>query len=351
VKAEGEAGGERGTSDEGRRCLKAGSEASGETESEETLIDGEDLELLRNSLRHATTSHYGAALDAALEELGWPDALSADSRAAVSVLFELQGAANVTSAALDRVLAHALGYGGAAVLLPAPGRWTAPAALDSGRLHVRGFGTASLRGRETALIVARAGESHVVVEVETATLTRRAVSGADPSLGLVEVAGEVGGGRELGPADWRAAVALGQLALGHELVGASRRILELAREHALARIQFGRPIAMFQAVRHRLAETLVAIEAAAAVLDAAWLDHEPLTAAMAKATAGRGALAAARHGQQVLAGIGFTTEHPFHRYARRILVLEQLLGSTRSLTRELGDDILTRGQPPPLLPL
>jgi Acyl-CoA dehydrogenase, C-terminal domain len=315
------------------------------------MIGGEELALLRQSLRKTIERHNAAALDAALEELGWPEALSADPRAAVSVLFELQGAANVASSALERVLAHALGYGEAAVVLPAPGRWTAPAGLESGRLRVRGIATASFRGRGTALIVARAGDSHVAVEAEAATLTLRAVAGADPSLGLAEVAGETGAWTELGPADWGAAVALGQLALGHELVGASRRMLELAREHALARVQFGRPIAMFQAVRHRLAETLVAIEAAAAVLDAAWLDREPLAAGMAKATAGRAARVAARHGQQVLAGIGFTTEHPFHRYARRILVLEQLLGGTHSLTRELGREILDRGQLPAPLPL
>ena len=315
------------------------------------MIDGEELALLRQSLRKTIQSHNAAALDTALEELGWPEALAADARAAVSVLFELQGAANVTSSALSLVLAHALGYGGAAVLLPAPGGWTAPAALDGGRLRVRGVATAGLGAREAALIVARAGASHVAVEVEVAALAGRPVSGADPALGLAEVACEAGAWQELGPADWRAAVALGQLAVGHELVGASRRMLELAREHALARVQFGRPIAMFQAVRHRLAETLVAIESAAAVLDAAWLDHEPQTAAMAKATAGRAARVTARHGQQVLAGIGFTTEHPFHRYLRRILVLEQLLGGTHSLTRELGTEIIARGQLPALLPL
>ena len=319
--------------------------------SEATLMGDEEFSLLRQSLRQAIQSHNGAALDAALEALGWPDALAADARAAVSVLFELQGAANVTSSALDRVLAHALGHGGAPVVLPAPGGWAAPAALSSGRLRVRGVATASLGAGETALVVARSGESHVAVEVAAASLTRRAVRGADPSLGLVEVSGELAGGTELGPADWRAAVALGQLAVGHELVGASRRMLELAREHALARVQFGRPIAMFQAVRHRLAETLVAIESAAAVLDAAWLDHEPQTAGLAKATAGRAARVTARHAQQVLAGIGFTTEHPFHRYLRRILVLEQLLGGTHSLTRELGREILAHGQLPALLPL
>lgn len=315
------------------------------------MIEAEDLKLFERSLRDATQSHTGAALDAALEELGFQDALSADVQAVVSVLFGLQGAANVVCSALDRVLASALGREATAVALPALGRWSAPGALDGGRLAVSGVGTASLGECETALIVARAGESHVVVEVETASLTLRAAGGVDPSLGLVKVCGAVDDARELGRADWRAAVALGQLALGHELVGASRRMLELAREHALERVQFGRPIAMFQAVRHRLAETLVAIEAADAMLDAAWMDRAPQTAGMAKATAGRGARMAARHCQQVLAGIGFTAEYPFHRYVRRILVLEQLLGSTRSLTRELGSEILERRQLPALLPL
>src|SRR5215469_16480892 len=123
------------------------------------MIDGEELALLRQSLRKTMESHNGAALDTALVELGWPEALAADARAAVSVLFELQGAANVTSSALDWVLAHALGYGGEAVLLPVPGGWTAPAALDGGRLHVHGVATASLGAREAVLIVARAGES------------------------------------------------------------------------------------------------------------------------------------------------------------------------------------------------
>ena len=128
-------------------------------------------------------------------------------------------------------------------------------------------------------------------------------------------------------------------------------MLELARAHALERIQFGQPISMFQAVRHRLADTLVAIEMAEAVLDAAWLDQSPQTAAMAKALAGRGARTAARHCQQVLAGIGFTTEHPLHRYVRRVLVLDELFGAARSLTKDLGDDLLTSRQLPPQLPL
>jgi alkylation response protein AidB-like acyl-CoA dehydrogenase len=86
-------------------------------------------------------------------------------------------------------------------------------------------------------------------------------------------------------------------------------------------------------------------------LHAAWGDGSPLSAALAKALAGRGARAARRHCQQVLAGIGFTTEHPLHRYVRRTLVLDGLLGDARSLTRWLGDDLLRTRRLPAILPL
>src|SRR5207245_4705497 len=110
--------------------------------------------------------------------------------------------------------------------------------------------------------------------------------------------------------------------LAHELVGASRTMLQLARDHAVDRVQFGRPIASFQAVRHRLADSLVAIEAADAATGAWWEAPSPVAAQLAKAVAGRSARIVTRHAQQVLAGMGFTQEHPFHRYLRRVLGLD-----------------------------
>ena len=70
----------------------------------------------------------------------------------------------------------------------------------------------------------------------------------------------------LDPAAWQSAVALGRRAVAHQIAGASRAMLDLARTHALERVQFGRPIARFQAVRHRLADALVAVEALEATL-------------------------------------------------------------------------------------
>jgi len=145
------------------------------------------------------------------------------------------------------------------------------------------------------------------------------------------------------------AVAQARRALAHELVGASFVMLDLARTHALARIQFDRPIAQFQAVRHRLAESQVAIDAAKAALHGAWNQPTPFTAMVAKATAGRSARTVARHAQQVLAGIGFTAEHPFHRYFKRVFALDHTFGSSHALTRGLGEQLLeTRQLPPPV---
>lgn len=313
------------------------------------MITGEDRELFARSLRHATASTTGAGLDGALDELGWTEALDADARTAVSLLFELQGEAAATSSALDRVVARALGVGAAggegaavAVVLPPLG----PGDGD------RGVATFAIAKADRALVVpAGDGGDGVVVSVPTLQLALRPVAGMDPDLGLVEVTGLAAAGEPVVGASWRRAVAAGRLALAHELVGASRAMLELARVHALERVQFGRPIAGFQAVRHRLADAYVAVEAAAAGVEAAWEDGSPVLADVAKAVAGRSAGVVARHAQQVLAGIGFTTEHPLHRYVRRTVVLDRLLGDSRILTRQLGEQVLRDRRLPPLLPL
>jgi alkylation response protein AidB-like acyl-CoA dehydrogenase len=116
-------------------------------------------------------------------------------------------------------------------------------------------------------------------------------------------------------------------------------------------VQFGRPVASFQAVRHRLAETLVALDGAEATLLAAADEADGIGSMLAKAAAGHAALAAARHCQQVLGGIGFTAEHGLHRHVRRALVLDGLLGSARELTREAGLRLRREGCAPRLADL
>ncbi len=202
-----------------------------------------------------------------------------------------------------------------------------------------------------------AAQDIYLTTVESSQLEVRPAPGLDPALGLVEVRGDLDFDAttcESVTDAWDGALAGGRVALAYELVGASRAMLRLAREHALERVQFGRPISGFQAIRHRLAESLVAIEAAQACADAAWDDSDnltPLAAMLAKAVAGVNARTVARHAQQVLGGMGYTTEHPLHLYVRRALVLDQLLGAGRVLTREIGEKLLASGKLPEMLPL
>jgi hypothetical protein len=320
-------------------------------------MDADALEQFERSLGNATAENTGQALDAALEDVGWHDALALEPRAAISILFALQGANNVSSSALCHVARHALGLSSrseAGVVLPAIGRWDPPGTLNGRGLHVNGLAPFALGLQESAIVMAATERGDIAVLVPTASLTLDAVRGIDPKCGLLRVSGEgVPTDEDLGltASDWISAVSLARLSVAHELVGVSRKMLELAREHALGRIQFGRPISAFQAIRHRLADTLVAVEMADAMLDSAWLDATPNTAAMAKAVAGRQARTSARHCQQVLAGIGFTTEHPLHHYIQRALLLDGLFGTSVSLTRALGEEVIGTAQLPPLLPL
>jgi len=326
------------------------------------MMDGEDLELFERSLRHVTERHSGAELDTALAELGWSDALAIDRRAAVSLLFALQGEAGSTSGALGRVVTAALGLevdADTAVVLPAIDRWAPPGTLDGGRLTVKGLLTVDpltptqIDPRPRSLVLATQGDAVVAVTIPTEALALRPVQGIDPRMALhtATAEGAAVDSSAVAVDEWDRAVADARLAVAHQLVGTSRTMLRLAREHALDRVQFDRPIAGFQAVRHRLAETLVAVETAEAMLDAAWLDSSRDSAAMAKAVAGREARTAAKHCQQVLAGIGFTTEHDLHLFIRRAFVLNGLFGTAKTITAAQGADLLATRRLPPLLPL
>jgi alkylation response protein AidB-like acyl-CoA dehydrogenase len=146
--------------------------------------------------------------------------------------------------------------------------------------------------------------------------------------------------------------AAGRRALGYQIVGAVSQMIELAVVHARDRVQFGQPVGSFLAVRHRLAESFVAREGAAAALDLAWdADNERLAGLLAKSLAGRAARIAATHCQQVLAGVGFTAEHPFHRYLTRALVLDRVLGSAATLPAEIGRELTAAGPIPRLVEL
>jgi alkylation response protein AidB-like acyl-CoA dehydrogenase len=128
--------------------------------------------------------------------------------------------------------------------------------------------------------------------------------------------------------------ALGVVLAAAEAAGGAAWCVDIAAAYAATRRQFGRPIGQFQAVKHRCADMLVALEQARALAwDAARaLDGDPGApgATLAAAAAGAVALdafaATAKGCIQVLGGIGFTWEHDAHRYLRRAMALRQLLG-------------------------
>lgn len=126
---------------------------------------------------------------------------------------------------------------------------------------------------------------------------------------------------------------------GAEAVGVASWCVSTAAEYAKVRVQFGRPIGVFQGVKHKCASMGIALERArATVWDAARaLDHDEDTAVFAAAVAGvvapDAAVQCAQDCVQVLGGIGFTWEHDAHLYYRRALTLRGLLGPSAEWSR------------------
>ncbi len=124
--------------------------------------------------------------------------------------------------------------------------------------------------------------------------------------------------------------------LAAELVGTCSTIFDLTLEHAKTREQFGVPIGSFQAVKHRLADAYLALEAARAavlVAGAAIDEDDPrrrVAASTAKALAGDAAGILTREGIQLLGGLGFTWEHDMHLYVKRAVASSSLLGTAET---------------------
>jgi alkylation response protein AidB-like acyl-CoA dehydrogenase len=129
------------------------------------------------------------------------------------------------------------------------------------------------------------------------------------------------------------AVALTVVALAAEMAGGAQRCLELSTEYAKTRIQFGRAIGSFQAIKHRCADMLVEVEFAKsaayhAAFCAAGEDADDFVKAvsMAKSYCSEAYVHAAAETIQVHGGMGFTWEHPAHLYLKRAKSSELLFG-------------------------
>jgi alkylation response protein AidB-like acyl-CoA dehydrogenase len=133
---------------------------------------------------------------------------------------------------------------------------------------------------------------------------------------------------------------LAVVALAAEQVGGAQRVLEMAVEYAKERVQFGRPIGSFQAIKHKCADMLLEVESAkSAAYYAGWAaaednDELPVVASLAKSYCSEAYFHAAAENIQIHGGIGFTWDYPAHLYFKRAKSSELLFGDP-SYHREL----------------
>ncbi len=133
---------------------------------------------------------------------------------------------------------------------------------------------------------------------------------------------------------------LAAVALAAEQVGGAQFVLDMAVQYAKDRVQFGRPIGSFQAIKHKCADMLLEVESAkSAAYYAMWCasemnDELPSVASLAKAYCSEAYFHAAAENIQIHGGIGFTWEHPAHLYFKRAKSSELMFGDP-SYHREL----------------
>ena len=201
-------------------------------------------------------------------------------------------------------------------------------------------GAAAMSFEESPIVGAAGGSSVIAITdddgghlLETSAATLERLDLIDTTRAYFRVSGDGGDPLQGGPEASLAAIDRATVALSAELVGVAQRALDMAVEYAKEREQFGRPIGAYQAVSHRCAEMLWAVEEARSLLYyAAWCaDAEPetlpLAASMASARASDAATSVTHDAIQVLGGIGFTWEHDVHFFLKRARVVAQLLGS------------------------
>ena len=125
---------------------------------------------------------------------------------------------------------------------------------------------------------------------------------------------------------------LAAVGLAAEQVGGAQKVLEMAVEYAKVRVQFGRPIGSFQAIKHKCADMLLEVESSkSAAYYGMWCaaemnDELASVASLAKAYCSEAYFHAAAENIQIHGGIGFTWEHPAHLYFKRAKSSELLFG-------------------------
>lgn len=130
------------------------------------------------------------------------------------------------------------------------------------------------------------------------------------------------------------------LLLAAEQIGAASRCLDLTVQYTKDRVQFGRPIGSFQALKHRMADLYVAVQSARAVVEEALNEPSPTSAALARFSASEAFSKVAAEAVQMHGGIAITWEHDIQLYFKRAHGSAQLLGPPRDYLRRLESEVL-----------
>ena len=202
------------------------------------------------------------------------------------------------------------------------------------------------------LVAARtdAGVSLFSVDADAAGLTRTALSTMDQTrkqakLDFADVPATLIGTDGGGWATMETVLDLAAVALAAEQVGGAQMCLDMAVEYAKVRVQFGRPIGSFQAIKHKCADMLLEVESAkSAAYYAGWCaaemnDELPQVASLAKSYCSEAYFHAAAENIQIHGGIGFTWEHPAHLYFKRAKSSELLFGDPTYHREQLAQRI------------
>jgi alkylation response protein AidB-like acyl-CoA dehydrogenase len=180
-------------------------------------------------------------------------------------------------------------------------------------------------------------------QMEAATADGEGVATVDETLRLGRLSRN---GTEPAQGDWADVRRRLLAALALEAVGIGSKANELAIEYVKGREQFGKPIGTYQAISHSLVDGYVAVELSRSLAYwAAWAvaegdDQADLAVAAAKSQAAEAAVQACERSIQAHGGIGFTWEHPLHRYYKRALWLEGALGYGREHRAEIAAYLL-----------
>jgi alkylation response protein AidB-like acyl-CoA dehydrogenase len=254
---------------------------------------------------------------------------------------------------------------GALALCEPAGRWDAAgvaltATPANGGFRLDGVKTHVLDGHLADLVVVVArrpgtsgddGLSFFRVPGDAAGLERRLLQTLDPTrkqarLSFSGVRAERLGDAAAGASALARTLDLACVALAGEMVGGAEKVLETAVEYAKTRVQFGRPIGSFQAIKHKCADMLLEVElaksAAMYAAAAAAQDSEALgeVASLAKALVSDAYRRAATESIQIHGGIGFTWEHDCHLYFKRARSSALLLGDPTHHRERMAQHVL-----------